>query len=662
MSHSAQCGRDGGAAHPASAPGGAAQPTSSSGLLLLKPKSMPKPLGADMPRPPGMPSMVRPGGAAQPTFSALPANTTELTVGFYNVGIHFSEVGGRGWKIKERRLASDLARAFEAHALDILCISELGDIERGIGDHIREGDDYAWIQGLLADRAVPPVRVYSDGYYSTIVKSDRVAVLQCKLVRNFVEDQADRCFQHLRVCVGDDTEPVSIINCHAPASIKRGLTVAGRMRTLLACHEACAGDRFIWGGDFNTGLLQLTALVQSIDDSYTIDSSAAQPGSLQLVFSHPLRFKHGDIAMTYGLRSVQVNSKVGAFFHGVTDAHDLVVAKVFGVGGSRTPGKKADGPSPVVQKTGTHPPLIWGWGAAGSPPGRDAHPAKPSSMVLRAATPRVNAIFGSDASAAAALQEVLEKIGRDFLFGKVANIVASSDGCYEAATAPHITEKLEEFLQIVEEQRANHLRRSPGLDPDAIFTGSDMQDIHKEWMNDYGSWMNAETVEEYERYRNGSGKGDQQKAHQLRRSAFSAYLFQIIGNKHVLLSCIQHPICSAAQPADAIRRFMDAWEREKSSPEHKKRMQVSLHRTEERRSLKRAAHAARQNVAKARRLDEDILRGRRHVDDLTSTDQTLLDDFKTGRLTRISAECDAAFGWSEDRRAATGSASDRMGR
>ena len=97
-----------------------------------------------------------------------------------------------------------------------------------------------------------------------------------------------------------------------------------------------------------------------------------------------------------------------------------------------------------------------------------------------------------------------------------------------------------------------------------------MQQIHKEWMNDHLSWMNPETLQEYERWTNGKCIGDQQKAHKLRRSAFSAYLFQIIGNKHVVLSCIQHPICSAAQPADAIRRFMNAWEQEKSSPDHKR--------------------------------------------------------------------------------------------
>ena len=82
--------------------------------------------------------------------------------------------------------------------------------------------------------------------------------------------------------------------------------------------------------------------------------------------------------------------------------------------------------------------------------------------------------------------------------------------------------------------------------------------------------MNADTVYEYEKWRSGRCRGDQQKAHQIRRGALSAYLFQVIGNKHLLLVCIQHPICSAAQPAASIgsaaqpaaiiRRFMTAWE------------------------------------------------------------------------------------------------------
>ena len=157
----------------------------------------------------------------------------------------------------------------------------------------------------------------------------------------------------------------------------------------------------------------------------------------------------GDLAMTHGLRSVQTNSKVGASFGGASPAHDLVVAKVFGLGCSRPPQDKADEPSPVVRITAAQPPLTWR--ATRSPPRSAAQPATFTDTLLKPATPRVNAIFGSDASAETALQEVLEKIGRHFLFGKVAGI------------APQITEKLEEFLRVVETQRANQLKRTPGF-------------------------------------------------------------------------------------------------------------------------------------------------------------------------------------------------------
>ncbi|CAK0895404.1 unnamed protein product [Prorocentrum cordatum] len=233
-----------------------------------------------------------------------------------------------------------------------------------------------------------------------------------------------------------------------------------------------------------------------------------------------------------------------------------------------------------------------------------AQPArqKPADSALPPRHRRVNAVFGTDDPSMAPLQEVLEQIGTEFLFGKVANVVASSTGCYELATVPCIVDKLETFLEIVEEQRSRHLRRHPSLASDAVFSHEDMQEIHRAWMENHESWMNAETIRNYNWWLEGTGKGDRQKAHQLRRSAFSAALFQIIGNKHVVLASIQHPICSAAQPADAIRRFMRAWDEEKSSEDYKKRTQISERLTKERRALKNAAHAARQALVRGRKI------------------------------------------------------------
>ena len=57
--------------------------------------------------------------------------------------------------------------------------------------------------------------------------------------------------------------------------------------------------------------------------------SAEQPG-MQVVFSHKVNHKPGDMARTYGSDAVQVNSQVGLSHRGVSDAHDLVIATVFG--------------------------------------------------------------------------------------------------------------------------------------------------------------------------------------------------------------------------------------------------------------------------------------------------------------------------------------------
>ena len=116
---------------------------------------------------------------------------------------------------------------------------------------------------------------------------------------------------------------------------------------LRALHDACFDDRSVWGGDFNTGLVMLNILMEKIDPRYIVEqgdasiavqsgsnqrgaSSAAQPGSLRVLFSNIVNYNHGGVALTYGLTSVQANSKVGRAFNGVSDAHDLVIARVFG--------------------------------------------------------------------------------------------------------------------------------------------------------------------------------------------------------------------------------------------------------------------------------------------------------------------------------------------
>ena len=68
-------------------------------------------------------------------------------------------------------------------------------------------------------------------------------------------------------------------------------------------------------------------------------------------------------------------------------------------------------------------------------------------------------------------------------------------------------------------------------------------------------------------------------------------MHQAIGNKHLLLIAIQHPVFSAAQPdegcssrsaeqiAAMLQRFMTAWEEEKESEVYKKDGEIRTHHT-----------------------------------------------------------------------------------
>jgi len=84
---------------------------------------------------------------------------------------------------------------------------------------------------------------------------------------------------------------------------------------------------------------------------------------------------------------------------------------------------------------------------------------------------------------------------QEFWFGKLARIVATTTGCYEAATALPLLEKLEAFLEIIQEQRARHLQRHRKMATDSIFSEGDMTEIWQTWQDDYHDWMKKEKLQ-----------------------------------------------------------------------------------------------------------------------------------------------------------------------
>ncbi len=180
------------------------------------------------------------------------------------------------------------------------------------------------------------VQQFSDdahAYYVTIVRRQHWSSLSVRAPQASplnTKSIALNTFDCVRLHAGDKLD--SVINCHAPSSDKRKLTQTRHLSYFQAFHETSGADPFIWGGDFQTGRDTLSTLLEKVDERYIMNndhiSSAAQPEDMQAVFSRPMSFVHGDMALAYGLHAVQVNLQVGRSHNGVSDAHDLVIAKI----------------------------------------------------------------------------------------------------------------------------------------------------------------------------------------------------------------------------------------------------------------------------------------------------------------------------------------------
>ena len=147
------------------------------------------------------------GGAAQPTVIRLRGTAVELTVGFYSVGIQLSEVRAKHRMMQEILLIADIVKAFGTHALDVLCLNDLGELD---------ADVVEWFSELLKTSAAPPVLIFCDSHYATLVVPDRIRGYNYNWTQ-----VAGRTFQHLRIHVEGIEAPTSIINFNIAAALNR---------------------------------------------------------------------------------------------------------------------------------------------------------------------------------------------------------------------------------------------------------------------------------------------------------------------------------------------------------------------------------------------------------------------------------------------------------
>jgi hypothetical protein len=105
----------------------------------------------------------------------------------------------------------------------------------------------------------------------------------------------------------------------------------------------------------------------------------------------------------------------------------------------------------------------------------------------------------------------------------------------------------------------------------------------------------------------GKGSGPGQKTHQLRRSAFSAYQFQIIGNKHMLHAMIRTPLSSVAQSTVQLQDFINNWQEYKQKREHQKTVQDNDKKPEKWIQLKATADKTCRRFAEGKSFQKQIL-------------------------------------------------------
>ena len=120
----------------------------------------------------------------------------------------------------------------------------------------------------------------------------------------------------------------------------------------------------------------------------------------------------------------------------------------------------------------------------------------------------------------------------------------------------------------------------------------------------------------------GKDKYKEDKDKEDRRSAFSAYLFQIFGNKHMVLAMIRCPCTCAAQ----LRHFIAEWRKYQETDECKKAVRDSCPKTEEQAARKEDARQLRRQLRNAERYGSE----------------------NVSELQQLVAEADAAYGFNSN--------------
>ena len=169
-----------------------------------------------------------------------------------------------------------------------------------------------------------------------------------------------------------------------------------------------------------------------------------------------------------------------------------------------------------------------------------------------------------------------------------------------------------------------------------LYLGEDeMKYIYDTWRKDVQSWMREDT-------RATHGRASKQEALQIEKRAFASYLFDISGCEFLLHFLIKLPIIldSVEQPVshsdekpvgDVLCALINAYEDHKCTPEYRRAVETSLKKQEDHGRLNRRIWWAQYNYQQGAKLSRMLQQSVVSSDDLTSVEQSLVEDFDTSR-------------------------------
>ena len=222
-------------------------------------------------------------------------------------------------------------------------------------------------------------------------------------------------------------------------------------------------------------------------------------------------------------------------------------------------------------------------------------------------------------------QDFLDHIG-EFCF--------SSELCHKQSDGERLPKpmplarKLEDLFTIALKQRRK-MANANGWDPSDFKTRTasqeEMQQMTNTWRHDVEDWMHPKNLDIfYTRY----------DRHDFTKNRFNTFQFHISGCKFLLSSLIQLPIIaqlddsrsgpgSAAQPAEAVRSLLNAYEEHKGTKMYRTAVDASKRNSERSVRLSRQIWKLTRKVAQGNRIRRKLDNGELDDDDLDAAQQEL---------------------------------------